>query len=747
MPSGRSLLPVFGLWVVWVYLLSLVVLRPLGHVPTAPLRPTVRFVDADEVHVFDPGAGPNGLREVVAELSEPFDREVEIPVTAIPVASPADGATQAQAGVDYTVARDAVFVFPANETRGHLRERASLLDVTVTPDPSASEPRRFRLQLDGTEQVVVAPDPLAFRTIEIPPGSRPVAMKGNPAHFRESLVDVNERDFLDHRFVVDAKRPPEEDAELQFSLYRIVGTGETPVQHFSGRFPKGASDTSFSLRELVPAEELERIGAAYDPRPGIDEWYELHLDARPPLISAEDPCLATIFCRDRDGAADVTFRVEDENGDAVKRVLPDKPFWVTAELSKPIEVDCPVTPVVDGKAFPPGGVIPAGRQQSNRMGPYRLPATEKGAESRDDVLVSLAARPDEGRGGCRACGGKAGGCAKCRGKCGTCGGPPGSCPACESACKQCGGRPGGCASCRAACKKCGGAPGGCKACKPVCGQCGGRKGGCAACGNGSGVCSSCGGKPGGCGVCGGGGPGGGGPGGGGPGGGGPGGGGPGGGGPGGGGGKSPVSPPPAESIPLGPPVPGDFMVFLVNNQRLHEPGDVITDQVREAIKDRNPYKQGVIVINGDGKESLLTEKSDPPAVDRTFEPFSRDQQDLGGQAEQVVETVARKRKSAEKPNIRTLVIWPEREFVSASSLDVFKALANDGRGPISFLCPDADPERARELAAALAPEGGDNAEITVRSPKSTELVEHIDDVLDTIGAAPGDTLNRERTAR
>ena len=187
------------------------------------------------------------------------------------------------------------------------------------------------------------------------------------------------------------------------------------------------------------------------------------------------------------------------------------------------------------------------------------------------------------------------------------------------------------------------------------------------------------------------------------------------------------------------------MIFLVNNQRLHEPGDVITEQVRGAIKERNPYKQGVIVINGDGKESLLTDKTDPPSAARSFEPFSRDKQDLGGQAAKVVETVTRKRKSAEKPNIRTLVIWPEREFVSASSLDVFKDLAQDGRGPISFLCPDADPERARELAAALTPAAGANAEITVRSPKSAELIEHIGDVLDTIGAAPEDKLLSERT--
>lgn len=187
------------------------------------------------------------------------------------------------------------------------------------------------------------------------------------------------------------------------------------------------------------------------------------------------------------------------------------------------------------------------------------------------------------------------------------------------------------------------------------------------------------------------------------------------------------------------------MIFLVNDQRLHEPGDVITDRVREAIRDRNPYKQGAIVINRDGKETLLTAKSAPPAADRAFEPFSLEGQDLGGQAERLVETIVRKRRNAENPDIRTLVVWPERELVSARTLDVFKALADDGRGPVSFLCPDADPERARELAAALVPEAGGAGQVTVRSPKSDELVEHIDDVLDAIGAKPTDRPNLEQT--
>jgi len=256
---------------------------------------------------------------------------------------------------------------------------------------------------------------------------------------------------------------------------------------------------SFTLRDLVNDGDLERLGATYDPRPGIDEWYELHLDARPPLISAEDPCLTTIFCRDRDGVADVTFEVEDERGNALKRIMPGDPFWVVAELSQPIEVDCPVTPVIDGREFTPGGVIPAGVRRSERMGPYRIDAPTD--ESRDEVLLRLATRPDDGHGQCRACGGKPGGCGACRGTCRTCGGPPGTCPTCAGDCGQCGGRPGGCARCRPACAQCRGAPGGCEACASRCGSCGGRKGGCAACGDGKGACRGCGGKAGGCGLC------------------------------------------------------------------------------------------------------------------------------------------------------------------------------------------------------------------------------------------------------
>jgi hypothetical protein len=182
------------------------------------------------------------------------------------------------------------------------------------------------------------------------------------------------------------------------------------------------------------------------------------------------------------------------------------------------------------------------------------------------------------------------------------------------------------------------------------------------------------------------------------------------------------------------------MIYLVNDQRLHEPGDVITDRVREAIKDRKPYNQGAIVINADGPNTLLNDSSEPPEARKAFKPFAASRQDLESQVERVAETIARARRESANPGIRTVVVWPERELVSATNLHVFGSLASEGCGTVSFLCPDADPERARVLGEAMNLEVG-NDRITARSPKSDELVEHIDDVLDAVGARPDARLN------
>ena len=67
--TKTSALPIFGLWVVWVYLLSLVALRGVESVQPAPLRPSVRFVDADKAFLCPTDTDANILALIAAELS------------------------------------------------------------------------------------------------------------------------------------------------------------------------------------------------------------------------------------------------------------------------------------------------------------------------------------------------------------------------------------------------------------------------------------------------------------------------------------------------------------------------------------------------------------------------------------------------------------------------------------------------------------------------------------------------------
>jgi hypothetical protein len=510
-------------------------------------------------------------------------------------------------------------------------------------------------------------------------------------------------------------------------------------------------------------------------------------------------CSSNARSDDSTPLAAVSFQLEDQAGQRIGSWRQGEPFWVVAEITRPLEDDYPVTLAMRGLAFKSGGVIPAGERMV-RLGPFVVRNGQAGAAGG----VPVAVPADEIA--CAQCGDKPGGCEKCRKPCAKCGDRKGGCDACNStrrecdrcqgkgdrcdqcdgkgACGDCKGREGGCASCgkSGSCKKCGGKGCGCEPSgKPACPKCDGKSGGCEACSFGSGVCGKCkgagspckackgsgtcdackgkggdcpacrgsgkcgpcDGKGGSCGVCGaptGGGSGGGGPGGGGPGGGGPGGGGAGGGGAGGGGAGGGGAGGGGAGGGAGKPKPGDFMIYLVNDQRLHEPGDVITAQVREAIKDRKPYNQGAIVINADGTDTLLNEDSEPPEAAKAFKPFTASRQDLESQVERVVETIVRARRDSANPDIRTVVVWPERELVSATNLHVFNSLASEGCGAVSFLCPDADPERARALGEAMKDKVSDG-QVTARSPKSDELVEHIDDVLDAIGARPDARLN------
>jgi len=710
--------------------LSLLVLLGLPDPPMPPKpRPNVRFVASETAFECPADADRNALEGIEVEVSEPLDHDVMIRIKAV-----RDSARPAE---HYEADSDAAVIVEAGETRGRIRRRDDLLDVTVRPTGVGSEPLRFTLELQDGRDVVAAPDPLGRREVTLLPrnaeSSPPSRGRLIATGFSQPIVEVPERDFTSHRFVVRADRPADKDADVHFELRRGIGDTATVVRSFSKVVPQGAAEVSFSLTEVLTAAELRESGLADDDVPGPDEYYELHADPRPPLISAADPCFQAVVVTDDDAAAELGWLLEDGNGSPMRRITPKVPYWVRPTLSRPVERECNVVPIIAGEPRPPGGVIPAGETRGPRFGPF----IEDGA--RETLPVSIGGevptnglarcRSCEGHGhdcpdckddgACKRCDGRAGGCEACRnGKrpCPGCGGRHEGCLACgfgKGSCSRCGGHGGDCSICggKGPCDACDGKPGKCLGCdgKGTCGACKGKGGDCKAC-RGTGKCGDCEGGGGACQKCRGkcaGGDGG-----------------------GGGGGGGPVKNGQPRNVPAGPPVKGDFLLLLVNNQRLHEPGDSIASKVVEAIKDEKPYRDAAFVVNEQGETELKT-GSPPPSPSATFRPFSVQDEALPGQVQRLVETIQAKRDSAATDRLPTVVVWPEREISSADDLAPLAALAAQGGGPISILCPDADPEKARLLAAALQPPEGAKDRVTVRSPKTPELVEHVRDVIQT----------------
>ena len=82
---GRSILPVLAGWVAWVYMLSLLVLFVgfgfRGPGPTAMPRPEIKFVDNGQDLIRPSVAFQDAITNVEIELSEPLDRDIEVPIS------------------------------------------------------------------------------------------------------------------------------------------------------------------------------------------------------------------------------------------------------------------------------------------------------------------------------------------------------------------------------------------------------------------------------------------------------------------------------------------------------------------------------------------------------------------------------------------------------------------------------------------------------------------------------------------
>jgi len=185
----------------------------------------------------------------------------------------------------------------------------------------------------------------------------------------------------------------------------------------------------------------------------------------------------------------------------------------------------------------------------------------------------------------------------------------------------------------------------------------------------------------------------------------------------------------------GEPVPGDYMLIVVNNERLHDPGDGIVEELRKALADgtAKPYDNGAIILNPED-EDTLTPESGGPKPEKMFQPFDKEGHDLAGQLKRIEEVVARKREAAAKPDLRAVVVWPERDLSAGTGL---REVDGEDLRPMSFLLPDADASYARNVARSLMPKGPRTGDLTVRAPGEQELQVHLTNVIAQGNATAG----------
>jgi len=187
----------------------------------------------------------------------------------------------------------------------------------------------------------------------------------------------------------------------------------------------------------------------------------------------------------------------------------------------------------------------------------------------------------------------------------------------------------------------------------------------------------------------------------------------------------------------GKPVPGDYMLIVVNNERLHDPNDGIVNEVRRFLADETakPYGNGAIILNPKDEDTLTPDGGNPDPT-KMFQPFSEDGHDVASQLKRIEEVVARKREAAADPGLRAVVVWPERNLAAGSGV---RPVAGADQQPVSFLLPDAAASYARNVERGLMPPGMVGDDVTVRAPKEQELRSHLVNVVAEGRAADGES--------
>jgi hypothetical protein len=177
----------------------------------------------------------------------------------------------------------------------------------------------------------------------------------------------------------------------------------------------------------------------------------------------------------------------------------------------------------------------------------------------------------------------------------------------------------------------------------------------------------------------------------------------------------------------GEPVPGDYMLVVVNNERLHEADNRVVDEVRKILGDEaaKPYGGGAIIVNP-SDEDILAPNGPGPDREKRFRPFAAEGHDVAEQFARVKEIVARKRDAAANRDLRAVVVWAERNLAAATGLG---PVLDDSVHPISFVLPDADPSSSREVQRAVIPPGMPRSTVTVRASRQGELGPHLVNVI------------------